>query len=115
VPTIEELVAFDIHALLANPFVYFGVFDLGLMLFLILGEMSLYPVVRFRCALGIGFLGILFWCQGDQPDIVPIVAMTAGSIGLYLSTIFVSYIALALVSGIGLVGMSAFAYYMLIG
>jgi hypothetical protein len=112
VPSIEEIVMFDVQALLANPFVYFGVFDLGLMVFLLLGEMSLYPVVRFRCALGIGFLGILFWCQGE---VVPIATMAAGAVGLYLSTIFVSYITLALASGVGLVGMMAFAYYMLIG
>lgn len=112
VPSIDEIVSFDIQALASNPFVYFGLFDLGLMAFLLLGEMSLYPVVRFRCALGIGFLGILFWCQGE---VVPIATMAAGAIGLYISTIVVNYITLALFSGIGLVGMCAFAYYMLIG
>ncbi len=111
-PSIEEIVTFDLHALVSNPFVYFGVFDLVLMGFLLLGEMSFYPLIRFRCALGLGFLSILFWCQGE---IVPIATLAAGAAGLYLSTIFVSYVALALVSGVGLVGMSAFAYYMLIG
>jgi hypothetical protein len=80
------------------------------MVMLLLGEMSLYPVVRFRCALGFGFLSIIFWCQGE---VVPIATLAAGAIGLYLSTIFVSYIALAAVSGVGLAGMLAFAYYML--
>lgn len=112
VPSITEIVAFDYQTLLANPFIYFGIFDLGLLVLLFLGEMSLYPVVRFRCALGVGFLGILFWCQGD---VVPIATLTAGAVGLYISTIVVNYVSLALFSGIGLVGMSAFAYYMLIG
>jgi hypothetical protein len=110
-PSITEIANLDWQALVANPYVYFGVFDFALMLFLILGEMALYPVVRFRCALGLGFLAILFWCQGE---VVPIAALAAGSIGLYLTTIFVSYIMLALVSGVGLAGMLAFAYYMLI-
>jgi hypothetical protein len=112
VPSIDSVVSFDFQTLVSNPFVYFGVFDLGLMIFLLLGEMSLYPVVRFRCALGVGFLGILFWCQGD---VVPIATMAAGAIGLYISTIVINYVTLALFSGIGLVGMCAFAYYMLIG
>lgn len=109
-PWIEQIVSFDWVTLVAQPAVYFGFFDLVLLVFLLLGEFSMYPVVRFRCALGIGFLGILFWCQGQ---VVAIAALAAGAIGLYLSTIFVSYFALAVVSGIGLAGMLAFAYFML--
>jgi len=108
-PSIEQLVAFDVQSLISQPYVYFGVCDLFLMFFLMLGAMNLYPVVRFRCALGVGFLGVIFWCQGQ---VVPVITLTAGAIGLYLSTIFVSYVALALASGIGLAGMLAFAYYM---
>lgn len=109
-PWIEQIVSFDWPTLVSQPVVYFGVFDLGLMLFLLLGEFAMYPVVRFRCALGLGFLGVIFWCQGQ---VVPIYTLAAGAIGLYLSTIFVSYLALAVVSGIGLAGMLAFAYFML--
>ncbi len=110
VPAIEPIVAFDWPTLITQPAVYFGAFDLILMLALALGAINMYPVVRFRCALGIGFLGIIFWCQGD---IVPVIMLSAGAVGLYLSTIFVTYIALALVSSIGLAGMLAFAYYMI--
>jgi hypothetical protein len=108
-PSIEAVVTLDFPTLLSQPFVYFGIVDLFLMFFLMLGAVNLYPVVRFRCALGLGFLGIIFWCQGQ---VVPVVTIAAGALGLYLSTIFVSYIALALASGIGLAGMLAFAYYM---
>lgn len=109
VPSIEQLVSFDTTYLVSQPFVYFGLFDLFLTFMLGLGAVSTYPLVRFRCALGVGFLGIIFWCQGQ---IVPVITLTAGAIGLYLSTVFVSYFALALSSSIGLAGMLAFAYYM---
>lgn len=109
-PWIEPIVSFDWRTLISQPAVYFGFFDLGLMLFLLLGEFAVYPVVRFRCALGLGFLSIVFWCQGQ---VVPIATLAAGACGLYLSTIFVSYIGLAVVSGVGLAGMLAFAYFML--
>ena len=111
IPSIEEIVAFDWPTLASTPFVYFGFLDLFLAFSLLLGATSAYPVVRFRSALGVGFLGIIFWCQG-QGQMVPIITLSAGAIGLYLSTIFVGYITLALASGVGLAGMAAFAYYM---
>ena len=109
VPSIEEIVAFDWPTLMATPRVYFGFLDLFLAFALLLGATNAYPVIRFRAALGVGFLGIIFWCDGQ---VVPIATLSAGALGLYLSTIFVSYIALALSSAIGLAGMLAFAYYM---
>jgi hypothetical protein len=109
IPSIEDIVAFDWQALVATPRVYFGFLDLFLAFALLLGATSAYPVIRFRAALGVGFLGIIFWCDGQ---VIPIITLSAGALGLYLSTIFVSYITLALASGVGLAGMLAFAYYM---
>ena len=111
-PSIEEIVGFDWQTLIETPCVYFGFVDLFLAFALVLGATTVYPIIRFRAALGIGFLGIIFWCIPGTVDLVPIITLTAGAIGLYLSTIFVSYFALALASSIGLAGMMAFAYYM---
>jgi len=109
IPSIEEIVAFDWQTLVATPRVYFGFIDLFLAFGLLLGATSAYPVIRFRAAVGVGFLGIIFWCDGQ---IVPVITLSAGAVGLYLSTIFVGYISLALSSAVGLAGMLAFAYYM---
>jgi hypothetical protein len=112
IPSIEEIVAFDLPTLASTPFVYFGFVDLFLAFVLLLGATSAYPIIRFRAALGVGFLGIIFWCKPDVVDVVPIVELSVGAIGLYLSTIFVGYITLGLASGVGLAGMAAFAWYM---
>ena len=111
-PSIEEIVGFNWEVLIETPCVYFGFVDLFLAFALILGATSVYPIIRFRAALGIGFLSIIFWCTPGTVDIVPILTLTAGAIGLYLSTIFVGYFTLALASSIGLAGMAAFTYYM---
>jgi len=111
-PSIEEIVGFNYESLLETPTVYFGFVDLFLTFALVLGATSVYPLIRFRAALGIGFLSIIFWCKPEMADLVPIIGLTAGAAGLYLTTIFVNYIGLALASSIGLGGMLAFAYYM---
>jgi hypothetical protein len=108
-PSIDHLAALDWMKLAGEPLVYLGVADFALMMALTLGAISVYPLVRFRAAVGIGFLGLIFWCQGN---VVPLYTVAAGSIGLYLSTIFVSYVALGIAAGVGLTGMLAFAYYM---
>lgn len=108
-PSIDLVSTLD-PAALAEPFVYFGFVDFFLMLVLMLGALSVYPIVRFRAALGLGFLGLIFWTHGQ---FVPLAAMAAGAAGLYLSTIFVGYVSLGLAAGIGLAGTLGFAYYML--
>lgn len=113
-PSIDEIVTLNYPALLETPTVYFGFFDLFLTFALVLGATSTYPLIRFRAALGIGFLSIIFWCKPDAPELVPIIGLAAGAAGLYLSTIFVNYFTLALASSMGLGGMAAFAYYMIV-
>ena len=110
IPSIEEIVNFDWQSLVATPTAYFGFIDLFLAFGLLLGATSAYPLIRFRAAMGVGFLGIVFWCQGQ---VVPVITLSVGALGLYLSTIFVSYIALGLAAGLGLAGMAAFAYYII--
>lgn len=109
-PYIDAISTFDFDRIVVEPFVYLGVLDLGLALLLMLGMVSLYPFIRFRAALGFGFIGVLFWMQGQ---VAPVIVVAAASAGLYLSTVFVSYIALGLAAGAGLAGMLGFAYYML--
>jgi hypothetical protein len=62
--------------------------------------------------LGLGFLGVMFWLQMPNPA-VPVITVAAASVGLYLTTIFVSYSALAVAVGLGLVGSGGLAYYLL--
>jgi hypothetical protein len=109
-PSVNELLALDFNKLLGQPLVFLGAFDLILTLLLLLQMVTLYPLVRFRAALGLGFIGFLFWVRGEPS---PLLAVAAGSAGLYLCTIFLDFVALGISVGIGLTGMLGFAYYML--
>ncbi|HEU5079646.1 MAG TPA: GYF domain-containing protein [Opitutaceae bacterium] len=109
-PSIDVIAAMEWGKLVYVPYVYLGAVDFILVLVLLLGAVSAYPFIRFRAMLGIGFLGLIFWSQGQ---LVPVIAVAAGSIGIYLTTVFVSYVGLGLSVGLGLAGMIGFAYYML--
>lgn len=109
-PYIDELSALNLNKILSQPLIFFGAFDLILTLLLLLQMVTLYPLVRFRAALGLGFLGFLFWVRGET---APLGAIAAGSVGLYLSTIFLDFLALGVAVALGLAGMLGFAYYML--
>jgi len=109
-PSIDIISSFETEQILLTPYIYLGVVDLVLSLLLLLGMVTVYPFIRFRAMLAIGFLGLMFWTQGE---LVPLAAVAAGSLGLYLTTIFVSYAGLGLSVGLGVAGMLGFAYYML--
>jgi hypothetical protein len=105
-PGIEAILAFDVPKMMAKPLILLGIVDLVLGVLLLLGLISLYPFVRFRAVFGLGFLGFILWTQGDTTAIV---ALAAGSAGLYFATIFVSYLPLAVALLAGLGGMGALA------
>jgi hypothetical protein len=107
-PTTDTLTAMTSAKLLVNPFVILGVIDVILAVLLALGMVTLYPFFRFRAALGLGLMGLMFYAQGES---TPLMAVTVGSVGLYLCTIVVSLIpaVLAFVTAVG--GMGYLAYH----
>jgi hypothetical protein len=105
-PSIDVLIAMDFAKLIDRPFIVLGLIDgfIGLLLFL--GVISIYPLIRFRAVFGLGFLGFLFMTQGQ---LTPMLAVAAGSAGLYFCTIFLSYIPLAVAALLGVGGMAMLA------
>ena len=101
-PGIEALTAMDVAKIVQTPGIVLGVVDAVIGLLLLLGVITIYPFVRFRAAFGLGFLGFLFMTQGQ---LTPMIAVAAGSVGLYFCTIFLSYIPLAVAALLGLGGM----------
>jgi hypothetical protein len=87
-PSSDVITEMDPMKILVNPLVIFGALDLFLAVMLGLGAVTLYPFVRFRAALGMGFIGFIFFTHG-QPDLL--LGLAAGSLGLYCVTIFVTY------------------------
>lgn len=105
-PGIDALTAMDVTKILQTPGIVLGVVDVVIGVLLFLGVIQIYPFVRFRAVFGLGFLGFLFMTQGQ---LTPMIAVAAGSVGLYFSTIFLSYIPLAVSALLGLGGMAMLA------
>lgn len=109
-PGTEALMSMDPAKLIQKPLVLLGALDLVLAVLLGLGMTTLYPVIRFRAALGLGVMGFMFFAQGAT---TPLLAVATGSVGLYLCTVFVSFAPalVAVVAGVG--GMGFLAYLVL--
>ncbi len=109
-PSLDLLIEKDFGGLLRQPFAILGVIDLFFVVMLVLQVVSLYSIIRFRIIFGLGFIGFVFWSQGD---VVPMIALAVASVGMYFCTIFVSYLPLAVAVAAGFTGMAGFAYFML--
>lgn len=109
-PSVDVVMAFTPAKLLAQPLVVLGVIDALLGLLLALGVVSLYPVVRFRAALGLGFVGFLFWAHGQTLALLPLLAASAG---LFVCTISVSVVAVIIAVALGVAGAGALTYLLL--
>lgn len=111
-PSIDILTKFSVAGLFGAPLLLLGLIDLVLVLLLLLGVVAVYPFIRFRAMLGLGFLGFLGWAQGQT---LLLAAAGAGSIGLYICTVFLSYLPLGVGLALGLGGMGALSYLLFIG
>lgn len=105
-PGSDALASMDFAKIMLFPGVLLGAVDAVIGLLLLLGVIQIYPFVRFRAVFGLGFLGFLFMTQGQ---LTPMIAVAAGSVGLYFCTIFLSYIPLAVAALLGLGGMAMLA------
>ena len=103
-PGAAALMSGEVSQMLEKPFVIIGALDLVLVVLLGLGMTNLYPLVRFRAALGLGLMGAMLYLRGDTAALLP---LATGSLGLYCCTVFVhltsAFVAvLAAVSGMGM-------------
>lgn len=93
--------------LLNYPFLLVGIFDLIMAVLLLLSVTEIYPLIRGRSMLGLGFGVYLGWALGDP---LLMLAFGLGGVGLFLATISqrLSLMILAIVMGIGGNGALAF-------
>lgn len=109
-PGAEVITAFSPDKLLAHPLVVLGAADVAIAVLLGLGMVTIYPLVRFRAALGLGVAGFMFYAQGLN---APLGEVVLGSIGLYLCTVTVSILPAILSALAGIAGMGLLAWYFL--
>ncbi len=110
VPNVALIMSMDWLKIAFQPLVILGAVDVVLAVLLGLGAASLYPLVRFRAMLGLGFLGFVFFVHGQSTAFL---ALAAGSVGLYLCTVFVSLLPVVIAALLGVLGMAAVAWQLL--
>ena len=93
--------------IVANPYVLFGLVDVGFAIVLLLGATSCYPLARFRALLALGFFGVFCFLNGDYGLLG---TLAAGSVGIYLATISITWSPLIPAAVLGLGGLAGFAY-----
>jgi hypothetical protein len=109
-PAADAIVAMDLSKITEQPLAFLGVLDLLLAVLLFLGLVNLYPLVRFRAAVGLGYFGFLFYVHGLG---LPLAACIAGAAGLYLETVFVHLFPVMIASLAGIIGSAAVTYYLI--
>jgi len=110
VPSADIIAAMDFSKIGAHPLVILGALDLCLAVLLGLGVVSMYPFVRFRAALGFGFVGFLFWTHGQQTDVA---LLAAGCAGLYFCTALVNLLGVVFFALLGIGGFGLLAWQLL--
>jgi hypothetical protein len=109
-PNTEAALSMDPAKMLDRPILLLGLIDVALAVLLGLGMVSIYPFVRFRAALGFGFLGVMFFAQGEP---LPVLLLSIGSVGLYLCTIFVHMVPVLMAASAAVGGLGSLSWYLL--
>ena len=93
--------------MLNYPFLLVGAFDLLMALLLLLSVTDVYPIIRGRAMLGLGFGAYVAWAIGD-PLLLGLFA--AGGVGVFMATISqkLSIMLLSIIMGIGANGFLAY-------
>lgn len=107
-PRLDVVYSLDFAEIVADPFILLGLADVFFVIVLLLGATSFYPVVRFRALFAVGLLCFMFFLT-EQYQLM--IAVGAGTIGMYLMTLAVSWAPLIPAAVLGLGGMAALAYF----
>ena len=99
-------------AIVNHPFVLVGLFDLFMAVFLFLAVTEVYPLLRARGMLTVGFGVYLGWALGDT---VLMVSAAAAGLGIFAATLARSYPVMLLALCLGIGGNGWLAYLSLTG
>ncbi len=99
-------------SVLNYPFILIGIFDFIMAVFLFLAVTEVYPLLRGRAMLTLGFGLYVGWSLGD-PMLMGLCA--AGGVGIFLATIAQSYTIMLLALLLGIGGNGYLAYLAMVG
>ncbi|MFP4281050.1 MAG: hypothetical protein ACLFR7_09815 [Opitutales bacterium] len=105
----------DAHvSLLQRPLLILGVLDLIFGSALVLAATEVFPLLRARAMLGMGFFGFTYWAamvNGDRTGYYLALCSVAYGIGVFICTLTLNFRAILLASALSLGGVIIFAYF----
>jgi hypothetical protein len=111
VNNLDKVAELELFQILTTPEIVIGAVDLLLAVILFLEWTEIYPVVRVRAAMGIGFFAVYF---GALPNQGPaLAAVLLGSVAAFTLTTMWNIWAVIVIGLLGLAGMGGFAYCLL--
>ena len=101
-----DLAQGNLQGVIQEPFALVGLFDFLLALGLFLNVFSLFPVVRFRAMLGLGYFLYFYWSMGDP---VSMGASVAAGLGIFICTMTLNLplMIISALTGVGSMGYLA--------
>lgn len=108
----EALSAEEVSTIFNYPFLVIGLFDFLMAVFLFLAVTEVYPLLRGRAMLTLGFGLYVGWALGD-PMIM--LASAVAGFGIFYATISQSYSTMLVAIALGVGGNGALAYLSIIG
>jgi hypothetical protein len=109
-PGVNVIMSLSLSRLIEQPLIILGGLDLLFALFIYLGAVEIYPLIRVRAACGVGIFGLMFFLQAHYGLML---AAIAGSTGLYLTTVLVQPRRAQLSYVTGLIGLGCVAWHFL--
>ena len=110
---IQETLGEKVYTGLLNyPFLLVGAFDILMAILLLLSVTDIYPLIRGRSMLGLGFGMYLGWALGDP---LLMLAFGLGGAGAFLATIATNFSVMFIAIIIGIGGNGALAYLAISG
>lgn len=97
----------DAIAMSQSPFILIAIFDLILLVTLLLQVTEVYPLLRFRAAIGAGLLTLLFYSSGDT---IPLLSNLLLMLAIYFSSAIIRIRFLIGCASAGALGILGYVY-----
>ena len=102
-------------ALLEYPLLVVGLLDLFITVCLFLSATEIFPLLRLRAMIGLGYLGLFHgaqWYNGDPPSLYLMAVSIGATVGIFICTLTLNFILMLIGALLGIVGMGGYAYFM---
>lgn len=105
----------DYLSLLQHPLLLVGFVDAFIALSLALAYTDIYDFLRFRVMVGFGYFGLYYWAMwtnsGDTLPFYLMVSTIAGGFGVYLATLSLNIVFVAIGLTLGIGGVAAYGFF----